>query len=83
MIRLSFFRGFVAAALSAASSALAIQSQLNKGKADEKSDDMAFLLSQSSTDTDSNSMSSILSSISAYSLADAKAATGIETQSTN
>ena len=55
----------------------------SSGKADEYLDDMAFLLSQSSTDTDSNSMSSILSSIGTFSLADAKAATGVEARSTN
>ena len=82
MIRLSFYRGLIAAALSAASCSAVPISQ-NSGKADEYSDDMAFLLSQSSTDADSNSMSSVLSTIATYSLADAKAATGVEAQSTN
>ena len=77
MIRLQFYRGLIAAALTAINS-LAID--IAK---DDFLDDTAYLLSQSSADADTSSMTGVLSSIAAYSMADAKAATGVETHSSN
>ena len=76
MIRLSFYRGVLAAALSAATSVSAtFTSNSSSSSNNHDYDDTAFLLSQAdsnvSADTDASNMSSILSSIGAYSLADA------------
>ena len=75
MIRLSFYRGVLAAALSAATSVSATFTSNSSSSNNHDYDDTAFLLSQAdsnvSADTDASNMSSILSSIGAYSLADA------------
>ena len=72
MIRLSFFRTVLLAALSASASSAAL------GASDEKRplDDTAYMLSQSEVNTDTDSMSGLLSSIGTFALSDAQAETG-------